>query len=377
MPSWVSSHNIFQLSPSAMWLLPPAKRLSDFISLPLFWFVSAYFSIGMSTCWRGFGLKLCERPWSFRIHVMAWIVESKNDDFEQFLTQDMVGCKVAAEVGGLDIVCGVVTNNIQWSFVRSLNDKIWSKWTLRAECEWPCRRPSSRQLTLCFCGHAKEDSASGTLLEGSAVVITIDHACWEAVMLCPLTVLEVTSDQRCFGPGFGWAHRLRASLHLPMRIGNPLLNIMQLTVFMIVRCILSTLPLDAGLLGSVNCLATPVSGKRGQHTFTQCHRIKSPLEPWMKMFKFLDCLILLGEKHLVVDCNQWNWTCTGCRYDLWAWLVPSDPSKWLRQCDWLVVVFWFVVAFLLTLIAWNAMRFSWPVNLVPLSGLTASCSMTS
>jgi hypothetical protein len=55
---------------------------------------------------------------------MAWIVESKNDDFEQFLTQDMVGCKVAAEVGGLDIVCGVVTNNIQWSFVRSLNDKI-------------------------------------------------------------------------------------------------------------------------------------------------------------------------------------------------------------------------------------------------------------
>ena len=38
------------------------------------------------------------------------IVEAKKDDIEQ----DLVGCEVAAEVGGLDIVNGIVTNYIQW-----------------------------------------------------------------------------------------------------------------------------------------------------------------------------------------------------------------------------------------------------------------------
>jgi hypothetical protein len=36
----------------------------------------------------------------------------------------LVGCEVAAEVGGLDIVYGIVTNYIQWNFFRSLNDKV-------------------------------------------------------------------------------------------------------------------------------------------------------------------------------------------------------------------------------------------------------------
>lgn len=52
------------------------------------------------------------------------IVEAKKDDVEQGMAQDLVGCEVAAELGGLDIVYGIVTNYIQWNFLRSLNDKV-------------------------------------------------------------------------------------------------------------------------------------------------------------------------------------------------------------------------------------------------------------
>lgn len=52
------------------------------------------------------------------------IVEAKKDDVEQGMAQDLIGCEVAAEVGGLDIVYGIVTNYIQWNFLRSLNDKV-------------------------------------------------------------------------------------------------------------------------------------------------------------------------------------------------------------------------------------------------------------
>ena len=52
------------------------------------------------------------------------IVEAKKDDVEQGMAQDLVGCEVAAEIGGLDTVYGIVTNYIQWNFLRSLNDKI-------------------------------------------------------------------------------------------------------------------------------------------------------------------------------------------------------------------------------------------------------------
>ncbi|KAJ3206067.1 hypothetical protein HDU67_008410, partial [Dinochytrium kinnereticum] len=52
------------------------------------------------------------------------IVEAKKDDVEQGMAQDLVGCEVAAEVGGLDIVYGIVTNYIQWNFLRSLDDKV-------------------------------------------------------------------------------------------------------------------------------------------------------------------------------------------------------------------------------------------------------------
>ena len=52
------------------------------------------------------------------------IVEAKKDDVEQGMAQDLVGCEVAAEVGELDIVYGIVTNYIQWSFLRSLNERV-------------------------------------------------------------------------------------------------------------------------------------------------------------------------------------------------------------------------------------------------------------
>jgi hypothetical protein len=54
------------------------------------------------------------------------IVEAKKDDMEQgLLAQALVGCEVAAEVGGLDCVYGIVTNDTQWIFLRNLNnDKV-------------------------------------------------------------------------------------------------------------------------------------------------------------------------------------------------------------------------------------------------------------
>ena len=52
------------------------------------------------------------------------IVEAKKDDMEQGLAQALVGCEVAADVGGQDCVYGIVTNYTQWIFLRSLNDKV-------------------------------------------------------------------------------------------------------------------------------------------------------------------------------------------------------------------------------------------------------------
>jgi len=52
------------------------------------------------------------------------IVEAKKDDVEQGMAQDLVGCEVAAELGGLDVVYGIVTNYVQWNFFCSCNDKV-------------------------------------------------------------------------------------------------------------------------------------------------------------------------------------------------------------------------------------------------------------
>jgi hypothetical protein len=52
------------------------------------------------------------------------IVEAKKEDIEQGKAQVLVGCEVAAEVGELDCVYGIVTDYMRWVFFRSLNEKI-------------------------------------------------------------------------------------------------------------------------------------------------------------------------------------------------------------------------------------------------------------
>ena len=36
------------------------------------------------------------------------------------MAQDLLACKVAAEIGHLDLVYGIATNYVQWNFFRSL-----------------------------------------------------------------------------------------------------------------------------------------------------------------------------------------------------------------------------------------------------------------
>ncbi|KAI9342674.1 hypothetical protein BDR26DRAFT_859356, partial [Obelidium mucronatum] len=40
------------------------------------------------------------------------------------MAQDLLGCEVAAELDNLDEVMGIVTNYIQWNFLRSLDERI-------------------------------------------------------------------------------------------------------------------------------------------------------------------------------------------------------------------------------------------------------------
>ncbi|KAK5667467.1 hypothetical protein QVD99_006061 [Batrachochytrium dendrobatidis] len=54
----------------------------------------------------------------------VYIVEAKKEDMDQGMTQNLIGCEVAAEIGHLDSVYGIVTNYAQWSFLRSLDEKI-------------------------------------------------------------------------------------------------------------------------------------------------------------------------------------------------------------------------------------------------------------
>ena len=52
------------------------------------------------------------------------IVEAKKGNLEQGMAQNLVGCEVAAEIGELDVVYGIVTNYLLWNFYKSCNDKI-------------------------------------------------------------------------------------------------------------------------------------------------------------------------------------------------------------------------------------------------------------
>ena len=59
-----------------------------------------------------------------RVDKRVCIVEAKKDDMSQGMAQDLLGCEVAAEIGHLDIVYGIVTNYVQWNFLHSLDEKI-------------------------------------------------------------------------------------------------------------------------------------------------------------------------------------------------------------------------------------------------------------
>jgi hypothetical protein len=52
------------------------------------------------------------------------IVEAKKDDMRQGMAKDLLGYEVAAEIGQLDLVYGIVTNYVQWNFLPSLDEII-------------------------------------------------------------------------------------------------------------------------------------------------------------------------------------------------------------------------------------------------------------
>jgi hypothetical protein len=52
------------------------------------------------------------------------IVEAKKDDMDQGLAQNLVGMEVASDLDSLDTVYGLVTNYIEWMFLKSQNDKV-------------------------------------------------------------------------------------------------------------------------------------------------------------------------------------------------------------------------------------------------------------
>lgn len=52
------------------------------------------------------------------------IVEAKKDDMDQGMAQNLVGMEVASDLDNLDTVHGLVTNYIEWMFLKSENDKV-------------------------------------------------------------------------------------------------------------------------------------------------------------------------------------------------------------------------------------------------------------
>ena len=52
------------------------------------------------------------------------IVEAKKDNMEQGIVENLVGMKVVADLDGTDTVYGIVTNYMEWLFLKSQNDKI-------------------------------------------------------------------------------------------------------------------------------------------------------------------------------------------------------------------------------------------------------------
>jgi hypothetical protein len=53
------------------------------------------------------------------------VVEAKMDDFDQGLAQNLLGCDAVADVEDADVVYGIVTNYLDWIFIRSCNRRIF------------------------------------------------------------------------------------------------------------------------------------------------------------------------------------------------------------------------------------------------------------
>ena len=52
------------------------------------------------------------------------IIVAKKEDFDQGVTQDLLGCDAVADTESLNTVYGIVTNFMEWRFFRSLDDRI-------------------------------------------------------------------------------------------------------------------------------------------------------------------------------------------------------------------------------------------------------------
>lgn len=52
------------------------------------------------------------------------IIEAKEEKFKQGMAQNLVGCEVAADLDGINMVCGIVTNFDKWIFIRSKDEEI-------------------------------------------------------------------------------------------------------------------------------------------------------------------------------------------------------------------------------------------------------------
>jgi hypothetical protein len=52
------------------------------------------------------------------------IIEAKEEKFKQGMAQNLVGCEVAVDLDGSNMVCGIVTNFDKWIFIRSKDEEI-------------------------------------------------------------------------------------------------------------------------------------------------------------------------------------------------------------------------------------------------------------
>jgi hypothetical protein len=74
----------------------------------------------------------------------VYVVATKKDNFEQGMADVLIACEIAAEVHGLNIVHGIVTNYVQWNFLRSLDDKVEME-----ECSFSLTPNGPRRDSLC------------------------------------------------------------------------------------------------------------------------------------------------------------------------------------------------------------------------------------